>query len=97
MLHVCRVHCDRVIDFDQGLVCFSLGRDDSDVATGVNYGVASSSGLSESICNLVIPKWPSWNYLSNVPTRLAEISNIQMEESDWFLLGLGDLRVCFLF
>ena len=55
-MHVCRVHCDRVIDFDQGLVCFSLGRDDSDVvATGVNYAVASSSSLSESICNLVIP------------------------------------------
>ena len=48
----------RVVDCDQGLVCFSLGRDDSDVATGVNHAVASSSTLSEPICNLVIPKWP---------------------------------------
>ena len=48
-----------VIDLTKGLCFFSLRRDDSDVATGVNYGVASSSSLFKSICNLVIPKRPS--------------------------------------
>ena len=44
-----------VLILTKGLCGFSLGRDDSDVATGVNYADASSSSLSESICNLVIP------------------------------------------
>jgi hypothetical protein len=49
-----------VLVFTKGLCVPLLEETTPMLPPGVNYAVAaSSSSLSKSICNLVIPKWPS--------------------------------------